>query len=70
MLVDVDDSDDEAPCLIPAGDEVPILVSGSEDDTPNIPVTIITGQYWTLVNWGVLLASCRGLSNSFKLLRS
>ena len=46
MLVDVDDSDDEAPCLIPAGDEVPTLVSGSEDDTPNIPVTIITGQYW------------------------
>ena len=54
MLVDVGDSEDEIPCLIPAGDEeeeeeVPTLVSSSgaanssEDTIPDIPVTIITG---------------------------
>lgn len=57
MLVDVEESEEDIPCLIPGGEEeeekeeedIPTLVSisstdnGLEDTTPNIPVTIITG---------------------------
>ena len=43
MLVDVtDESDDEIPCLIPAEENK--IPSTTDDDKPDIPVTIITGN--------------------------
>jgi hypothetical protein len=66
MLVDVEDSEDEVPSLIPGGDEddTPVLVSSSgmnstvEDTTPDIPVTIITGQYSYRSFESVIFKSC------------